>query len=69
MQQRREPRPDLDLGPAREMLNSATVTVGGLYLATHSVTVTLIGAAAACVMAGWALLAPGRGRDICRGRD
>jgi hypothetical protein len=44
-----------DLTTARTIFNTATVTVGGLYLATNSVTVTVIGTVAAAVVTGWAI--------------
>lgn len=46
---------------AQRIFNTATVTVGGLYLATHSVTVTAIGTAASTIVECWAIwLNPGR---------
>jgi hypothetical protein len=36
------------------MFQAATATVGGLYLATHSVTVTAIGTCAATAVTAWA---------------
>lgn len=52
------------LGPVREVavarttFNMAAVTVGGLYLATHSVPVTIIGTLAATALTGWAMWLP-----------
>ena len=40
--------------------NNAAVTVGGLYLATHSVVVTLIGTAAVTLLIGWTAWLPRR---------
>jgi hypothetical protein len=53
-------RPGLDLVTARapKIFNTAAVAVGGLYLATHSVVVTLIGAGASTVLAWWAIWLP-----------
>jgi hypothetical protein len=48
-------QPHQDLTIARTIFNTATVTVGGLYLATNSVTVTVIGTAAAAVVTGWTI--------------
>jgi hypothetical protein len=59
----------------QRIFNTATVTVGGLYLTTHSVTVTAIGTAASTIVECWfharhgakaagvlrAIQAPGRG--------
>jgi hypothetical protein len=49
--QRTEP----DLPAVKQVFNTATVAVGGLYLATHSVIVTLIGAMTGCLLTCWAL--------------
>jgi hypothetical protein len=46
-------RSELDLTANQKVFNTVTVTVGGLYLATHSVLVTLIGTAAAGLLTGW----------------
>jgi hypothetical protein len=43
-------RSEQDLPAARAIFNAATTTIGGLYLATHSVTVTAIGAAASTML-------------------
>jgi hypothetical protein len=51
-------RPQQDLSSARATFNSAALTVGSLYLATHSVTATLIGAAASTLLACWAMQLP-----------
>ena len=40
---------------AAQQINTATVTAGGLYLATHSVAVTAIGTIAWAMMAGWSM--------------
>lgn len=37
----------------QKVFNTATVTVSGLYLATHSVLVTFIGTFAASLLSGW----------------
>jgi hypothetical protein len=55
-------RPQRDLAAARSIFSSATITVGGLYLTTHSIAVTLIGTTAATALACWALWLP-RGQD------
>ena len=39
----------------QRIFNIATVTVGGLYLATHSVTVTTIGTAASTIVTCWSI--------------
>lgn len=44
-----------DIGTAQRTFNTVTVTVGSLYLASRSVTVTLIGTAAASLLTCWAL--------------
>lgn len=46
--------PGLDITAATRMFQTATATVGGLYLATHSVTVTAIGTCAATAVTAWA---------------
>ena len=43
---------------ARSIFSSATITVGGLYLTTHSTAVTLIGTTAATALACWTLWLP-----------
>ena len=55
-------RPQRDLSAARAFFSSATITVGGLYLTTHSIAVTLIGTTAATALACWALWLP-HGQD------
>ena len=40
---------------AKTTFNTAAVTIGGLYLATHSVAVTPVGTLAATVLTCWAL--------------
>ena len=40
---------------AEQTYRMITVTAGGLYLATHSVTVTALGTAAATVLFGWSM--------------
>jgi len=47
-------RPGPDLTAATRMFQTATGTVGSLYLATHSVTVTAIGTCAASAVTAWA---------------
>ena len=44
-----------DATAVQRLFNTATVTVGGLYLATHSVPVTAIGGAASTVMTCWSI--------------
>ena len=39
----------------QRIFNTATVTVGGLYLTTHSVTVTAIGTAASTIVECWSI--------------
>ena len=48
-------RSEVDLTTPQNIFNTATITVGGLYLATHSVAVTLIGAGAASLLTCWTL--------------
>ena len=48
-------RSGVDLTTPQKTFNTATITVGGLYLATHSVAVTLIGTAAASLLTCWIL--------------
>jgi hypothetical protein len=55
-------RPQRDLAGARAIFSSATITVGGLYLSTHSIIVTVIGTLAATALACWAMWLP-RGED------
>jgi hypothetical protein len=43
---------------AKTTFNAATFTIAGLYLATHSVTVTLIGTLAATALTGWVMWLP-----------
>jgi hypothetical protein len=52
-------RPERECGVAAVTFNTAIVAVGGLYLATHSVTVTLIGTAASTALTCWAIRLPG----------
>jgi Flp pilus assembly protein TadB len=40
---------------AQQAINSMAVTVGGIYLATHSVTVTVVGTTAATLLTAWTL--------------
>lgn len=42
-----------NLPGTQKIFNAATMTVGGLFLTTHSVAVTLIGAAVGAVITGW----------------
>jgi hypothetical protein len=41
------------LSEIQMIFNVASMTVGGLYLTTHSVAVTLIGTAAGAAVTGW----------------
>jgi hypothetical protein len=50
---------------AAKLISAMTVSVGGLYLGTHSVLVTLIGTAAGSVLACWTL----RSNDGGPGRE
>ena len=47
-----------DLVAARTLFSTATATVGGLYLATHSVAVTVIGTTASTALTCWAMWLP-----------
>ncbi len=40
---------------AQKSFNGATSVIGGLYLTTHSITVTLIGAGAGISVTGWTI--------------
>lgn len=67
-------RSEIDL--AEKIFNTATVTVGGLYLATHAVIVTLIATAAASLLTGWTMWLSHRRasrqlarRRVCRQQD
>lgn len=51
---RTERRPGLDVRAATRVFQTATATVGGLYLATHSLMVTAIGTCAATALTTWA---------------
>ena len=53
-------RSQRDLSAARSMFSSAAVTIGSLYLATHSVAVTLIGAATSTVLTCCAIWLPNK---------
>jgi hypothetical protein len=44
-----------DLATAQKLFNTATITVGGLYLTSHSVAVTLIGTTAGMGVTGWSM--------------
>jgi membrane protein implicated in regulation of membrane protease activity len=46
---------ELDLTVTQRGFKTMTVTIAGLYLATQSVTVTIVGTAAASVLTCWAL--------------
>jgi hypothetical protein len=45
---------ELSLAAAQRAFHTVVVGVSGLYVATHSVDVTMIGTTAATVVAGWA---------------
>jgi hypothetical protein len=53
MQTRTPHRPGADPATATRIFGTVTVTVGTLYLTTHSVVVTAIGASAATVISAW----------------
>ena len=55
-------QPEADPTLAQKGFNTVTLAVGGLYLATHSVIVTLIGTAAAGLLACWALWVTNHGK-------
>jgi hypothetical protein len=38
---------------AQQTFNTVTITVGSLYLATHSIVVTIMGKVAASALCGW----------------
>ena len=44
-----------DLSSAQPAFNTATGAIGALYLATHSIVVTLVGTVAATAMFGWGM--------------
>ena len=44
-----------DLIAAQRTFNSATVTVGGLFIATHSIVVTVTGTVAGMALCGWSM--------------
>jgi hypothetical protein len=44
-----------NLAEVQKIFNAVTVTVGGLYLTTHSLAVTLIGTASGAVVTGWTI--------------
>jgi hypothetical protein len=46
-------RPGADPGIATRIFGTVTVTVGSLYLTTHSIAVTAIGASAATAISAW----------------
>jgi len=48
-------RPPRDAIATQPIFNTATATVAGLYLASHSVSVTAIGASASTVVACWSM--------------
>lgn len=51
---KRTHRSEPSLAAAQRAFHAVVVEVSGLYIATHSVEVTMIGTAAATVVAGWA---------------
>jgi hypothetical protein len=55
-------RPQRDLAAVRSIFSSASITVGSLYLTTHSIAVTLVGTTAATALACWTL-------RLLRGQD
>jgi hypothetical protein len=44
-----------ELDRVREICSATTVTIGGLYLTSHSVAVTALGAVAATTLASWSM--------------
>jgi hypothetical protein len=51
------------------MFSSAAVTIGSLYLATHSVTVTVVGAVASTVLTCCAIWLPYQSKGALNGDD
>jgi hypothetical protein len=63
-------RSSRDLGAAKATFNAATVSIGGLYLATQSVAATLIGTAASTALTCWVMwLAHNRNRVLTSSRQ
>jgi hypothetical protein len=56
-------RPELGLAVAQRAFQTVAVAVSGLYIATHSVAVTMIGTTAATAIAGWASWLLGQRRE------
>jgi len=52
---KRTHQPERCLSGAQQAVNSMAVTVGGIYLATQSVVVTVAGTAASTLLTAWAL--------------
>jgi hypothetical protein len=61
---RTEHRVNPELVTATRAFNTVTITVGGLYLATHSIVVTITGTAAASLFGCWTLWLARRGRAV-----
>jgi hypothetical protein len=64
----RASRLEQDFSTAQRTFNTVTSTVGGLYLATHSVIVTLAGAAAGSLLTCWALWLAHRREEVSAGQ-
>jgi hypothetical protein len=57
-----------DITSTQQVINATAVTVGGIYLTTHSVSVTIVGAAASTLLNVWALwLAHRRNQAVLTG--
>jgi hypothetical protein len=56
-------RPRASLAATQCAFQTVAVAVSGLYIATHSVAVTMIGTTAATAMTGWAVWLLGQHRE------
>jgi hypothetical protein len=54
-----------DLATVQKLFNTATITVGGLYLTSHSIAVTLIGATAGMTVTGWSMWLEMQQKEVC----